>query len=478
MSQRIEAMTPQIGKQLPPLGRGAYNKRVGMVAVIATFGGLLFGYDTGVLNGALSFMISYFDITPWEEGLITFVLLIGAAAGALFGGRISDRHGRRRFIVFLAILFFIGALGSVFSVQFGVLLIFRFVLGLAVGGASVTVPVYIAEVAPFEKRGSLVSRNELMIVTGQFLAFLINAIIGNIWGSNPDVWRYMLAVAVLPAFVLFFGMLRMPESPRWLVSQERDEEAHAVLGTMRSAQRAAAEMAEVQHLAMLERQEKLGSWKEILSTAWTRRLLLIGFGIAFFQQLTGINSMMYYGTQVLEQAGFDRNAALGFNVLNGIASVVPMVIALYIINRVSRRSMMITGFIGTTTAHIGVGLVGILLPADNTIRPWLLLVFIVAFIAMMQGTIGPLSWLMISEIFPLRMRGIMIGASALVLWLTNAAISLVFPSLVAALGFGTFLVFAGVGVVAILFMAKYLPETGGKSLEEFEESYKAKAGHR
>ena len=476
MAQKLDVTVPAgERRQLPALGRGSYNKRVGMVAVIATFGGLLFGYDTGVLNGALSFMISYFNITPWEEGLITFVLLIGAAAGALFGGRISDRYGRRRFIIVLAVLFFIGALGSVFSLRFDVLLTFRFILGLAVGGASVTVPVYLAEVAPFEKRGSLVSRNELMIVTGQFLAFLINAIIGNVWGSNPDVWRYMLAVAVLPAFVLFFGMLRMPESPRWLVSKGRDEEAHAVLGTMRSEERAAAEMAEVQELAELERQEHLGSWKEILSKRWTRRLLLIGFGIAFFQQLTGINSMMYYGTQVLEQAGFDRNAALGFNVLNGLASVLPMIVALYIINRVSRRSMMITGFIGTTTAHIGVGLVGILLPADNMIRPWLLLVFIVAFIAMMQGTIGPLSWLMISEIFPLRMRGIMIGASALVLWLTNAVISLVFPSLVAALGFGTFLLFAAVGLVAIAFMAKFLPETGGRSLEEFEETFKAQS---
>lgn len=472
MGQTVSTTAGAGGPTLPPIGRGAYNKRLGLIAVIATFGGLLFGYDTGVLNGALSFMIDYFGITPFEEGLITFVLLIGAAVGAFFGGRISDRYGRRRFIIALSVLFFVGALGSVFAFHFEVLLIFRFILGLAVGGASVAVPVYLAEVAPFEKRGSLVSRNELMIVTGQFLAFLINAIIGNAWGSNPDVWRYMLAVAVLPAFVLFFGMLRMPESPRWLVSKGHDAEAEAVLGTMRSEQRAAAEMAEVRFLADQEKQEKLGSWKEIFTSPWTRRLLLIGFGIAFFQQLTGINSMMYYGTQVLEQAGFDRDAALGFNVLNGIASVGPMLLALYIINRVSRRAMMITGFIGTTAAHIAVGLVGILMPEDDPVRPWLLLIFIVAFIAMMQGTIGPLSWLMISEIFPLRMRGRMIGASAMVLWITNAVVSLIFPSLVAALGFGTFLLFAGVGFVAIAFMAKFLPETGGRTLEEFEETYK------
>jgi MFS family permease len=175
---------------------------------------------------------------------------------------------------------------------------------------------------------------------------------------------------------------------------------------------------------------------------------------------------------VLEQAGFDRNAALSFNVLNGVASVLPMIVALYIINRVSRRSMMITGFIGTTTSHIGVGLVGILLPEDNAVRPWLLLVFILAFIAMMQATIGPLAWLMISEIFPLRMRGLMIGASVLVLWLTNAVVALVFPPLVAVMGFGTFLVFAAIGLFAIAFSVKFLPETGGRSLEEFEETFK------
>ncbi|MHC8609824.1 sugar porter family MFS transporter (plasmid) [Paenarthrobacter ureafaciens] len=476
MAQKLDVTAPaERRKQLPAIGRGAYNKRLGMITVIATFGGLLFGYDTGVLNGALTFMSNYFNISPWEEGLITFILLIGAAVGSLLGGKVSDRYGRRPFIIVLAVLFFIGTLGAALSLQYDVLLAFRFILGLAVGGASVTVPVYLAEVAPFEKRGSLVSRNELMIVSGQFLAFLINAIIGNLWGTNPDVWRYMLAVAVLPAFVLFFGMLRMPESPRWLVSKGCDDEAHTVLKTMRSLDRADAEMAEVRELADQERQESLGSWKEILSTRWTRKLLLIGFGIGIFQQLTGINSMMYYGTQVLEQAGFDRNAALGFNVLNGVASVVPMIVALYIINRVSRRSMMLTGFIGTTTAHIGVGLVGILLPEDNLLRPWLLLVFILAFIAMMQATIGPLAWLMISEIFPLRMRGLMIGATVLVLWLTNAAVSLVFPPVVAALGFGTFLLFAVLGLFAIVFTGKCLPETGGRSLEDFEESFRTQS---
>lgn len=467
-------ITNAVAASLPPIGNGPYNRRIGLIAVIATFGGLLFGYDTGVLNGALSFMVDYFGLTPIQEGMITFTLLIGAGIGAFFGGRISDAIGRRTNIIILAVLFFVGAAGCVISPTYEVLLVFRFVLGLAVGGASVTVPVYLAEVAPFEKRGSLVSRNELMIVSGQFLAFLINAIIGNVWGGNDEVWRYMLAVAVIPAFVLFFGMLRMPESPRWLVAKGRDDDALAVLRTVRSEERAVAEMDEVRELYAVEKVEQSGTWADVRNQRWIRRLLFIGIGIAAYQQLTGINSMMYYGTQVLEEAGFSRNAALSFNVLNGLASVGAMFVALAIINKYNRRTLMTIGFIGITICHLAVGIVGVALPPDNPVRPWLLLIFIVAFIAIMQGTIGPLAWLMIAEIFPLRMRGLLIGTTVLVLWATNATISLVFPSLVAALGFGTFFLFAAVGLLALLFVSTSVPETRGQTLEDLEEHFKVK----
>lgn len=465
-------ITNAVKVALPPLGNGPYNKRLGLVAVIATFGGLLFGYDTGVLNGALSFMMEYFGLNAFQEGLITFTLLIGAAVGAFFGGRLSDRLGRKRNILIIAVLFFIGAGGCVIAPTYETLLVFRFILGLAVGGASVTVPVYLAEVAPFEKRGSLVSRNELMIVGGQFLAFGINAIIGNVWGGNDQVWRYMLAVAVIPAFVLFFGMLRMPESPRWLIARGREDEALDVLRQVRSEERAVAEIEEVRQLADIEKDEQSGTFKDIVRTPWIRRLLFIGIGIAAYQQLTGINSMMYYGTQVLEAAGFTRNAALSFNVLNGVMSVTAMLIALSIINRFNRRSLMLFGFIGTTTMHLIVGAIGLGLPEDNPLRPWLLLVAILLFIGVMQGTIGPLAWLMIAEIFPLKMRGVMIGITVLVLWTTNAIISLVFPSLVDAMGFGTFLIFAAIGFLAILFVATSVPETKGKSLESLESHFK------
>lgn len=465
---------------LPPLGEGSYNRRLGLVAVVATFGGLLFGYDTGVLNGALGFMKvdpsltgGAAELTSGQIGLITSILLAGAAIGALVGGRLSDRLGRRRLIIGLAVLFFVAALGCVLAPNYAVLLVFRFCLGLAVGGASVTVPVYLGEVAPFEHRGSLVSRNELMIVGGQFLAFVINAIIGNVFHADAHTWRYMMTVAVVPAVFLFFGMLKMPESPRWLMLKNRPEEALNVLRQVRSEERAVAEMAEVAALAEEARAEQEGTLREVFATKWLRRLLFIGIGLAVFQQLTGINSMMYYGELVLQDAGFTHEVALIVNVFNGVASVTAMLIALkWVIDRFNRRAILLFGFIGTTVAHLLMGLVGTQMSLDNPARPWLLLVTIVVFVFIMQGTTGPLVWLMVSEIFPLRSRGAMIGVSVLMLWTTNMIVSQFFPMMQEALQFNTFFVFAGLGCLAILFIYTSVPETKGHTLEELEEHFK------
>jgi major inositol transporter-like SP family MFS transporter len=248
---------------LPPDRPGPHNRRLAVLAVVATFGGLLFGYDTGVINGALEPMSRNLSLSAFQVGVVAAILLLGAAVGAAVGGRFSDHWGRRTNILILACIFFIGTMGCVLSPNYEVLVVFRFVLGLAVGGASVTVPVYLAEVSPYERRGSLVTRNEFMIVFGQFLAFAINAIIFQIWGELPGVWRYMLLVAALPAIVLFVGMLRMPESPRWLVHKGRDREALDVLQQVRSPERAEAELAEVHHLAEEEEQARMGGWKDL-----------------------------------------------------------------------------------------------------------------------------------------------------------------------------------------------------------------------
>jgi MFS transporter, SP family, major inositol transporter len=456
---------------LPPDRPGPHSKRLGLIAVIATFGGLLFGYDTGVINGALEPMKQGLGLTPFKIGVVAAILLLGAAVGAAIGGRLSDRWGRRHNILMLAFVFFIGTMGCVLSPNFYVLAFFRFVLGLAVGGASATVPVYLAEMSPLERRGSLVTRNEVMIVFGQFAAFAINALIFNVWGEHQSVWRYMLVVAALPAIALFVGMLRMPESPRWLVHKGRDRDALEVLKQVRSPERAEAELAEVHELAEEEKEAQQGGWKD-LAVPWIRRLLIIGIGLGVVQQLTGINSVMYYGTQILEEAGFSNNAAVILNILNGVFSLSGLAVGISLMNRVNRRTMLLFGLTGTTTAHLLIGLSSLLL-APGLFRAYMILLFVVTFVFIMQGTLGPLVWLMLSEIFPLEMRGFGIGIAVFLLWITNFFVGLFFPTLVAGIGISsTFFLFAVVGALSFLFVWTMVPETRGRSLEELEEQFR------
>lgn len=456
---------------LPPDVPGPHSKRLGIIAVVATFGGLLFGYDTGVINGALEPMTTDLGLTAFTEGVVVSILIFGAAIGAIVGGALSDRFGRRHNILMLAIVFGVATIGCVLAPSWPVLAVFRFILGLAVGGASATVPVYLSEVAPVERRGSIVTRNEVMIVSGQFAAFVINALIFNIWGENPGVWRIMLVVAVLPAIALFIGMLRMPESPRWLVLKGREEEALSVLQQVRAPDRARAEMAEVHQLAEEERASKTAGATD-LGVRWIRRLILIGAGLGMFQQFTGINSIMYYGTQLLGDAGFSDSAAIIANTANGLFSVLGITVGLLIMNKINRRTLLLGGFALTTFFHLLVGLSAYLLP-DGTAKAWFILVFVVLFVFCMQGTIGPLVWLLLSEIFPLKIRSLAIGISVLVLWLSNAVVSLGFPVVVEEMGIAsTFFIFVGLGLLALVFVYRLVPETRGHSLEQLEEQFR------
>ncbi|MBB5159231.1 sugar porter family MFS transporter [Saccharopolyspora phatthalungensis] len=462
-----------VGTTLPPDGPGTHSRRLRMVVFVATFGGLLFGYDTGVINGALSPMKADLSLTPFTEGLVVSILIFGAAVGGAIVGKLADKYGRRRTILLLAVIFVVGTLGSAAAPTWQLLAAFRFVLGFAVGGASATVPVYLAEVSPAEKRGGMVTRNEFMIVTGQFAAFVINAIIYNAWGDFAGVWRFMLLVAVLPAFALLLGMLRMPESPRWLAEHGRDSDALAVLKQVRSAARAEAEMAEVRALAEEDREARTGDWSN-LGVRWIRRLIVIGAGLGMLIQFTGINAIMYYGTQLLENSGFSNNAATIANTLNGLFSVLGITAGILLINKINRRAMLLGGFAAITVLHVLVGAAAVFMP-DVAAKPYVVLTLVVAFVFVMQGTIGPLVWLLLSEIFPLKIRSFAMGMCVLVLWLSGAILTLVFPPFVAALGPGpVFFVFAGISVLGVLFTATMVPETRGRSLEEFENEFRVK----
>lgn len=452
----------------------AVSRRLRVITIIATFGGLLFGYDTGVINGALPYMTEDLGLTPVTEGIVTSSLLLGAALGAVTGGRLSDARGRRRAILLLAVLFFIGALGCTLAPTTAVMIVARFVLGLAVGGASVTVPVYLAEVSPAERRGALVTRNELMIVSGQLLAFTSNAIIARVGGESGGVWRWMLVIATLPAVVLWFGMLVMPESPRWLASRSRFGEALEVLKQVRSQARAEAELKEVSALAVRDEREKLGGWQDIRSTPWLRKLMFVGFGIAIVQQITGVNTIMYYGTQILTDAGFAADSALTANIANGVISVLATFVGIWLLGRVPRRPMLMTGQVGTTAALLLIGVFSLVLPSGDP-RAFAVLAMTVTFLAFQQGAISPVTWLMLSEIFPMRMRGFGMGVAAVMLWLTNFVIGLVFPSLVSGIGISnTFFLFVVAGVLSLTFVKLYVPETKGRTLETLEAELRAR----
>lgn len=453
---------------LPPLTAGAYRKRLTVVALVATIGGLLFGYDTGVINGALRPMSEELGLTPITEGIVTSSLLFGAAAGAFAGGRLSDAIGRRRTIIALSVVFLLGTIVAVIAPSFGIMVVGRVILGIAVGGASTVVPVYLAELAPYEIRGSLAGRNEVMIAVGAFAAFLVNAIIGNVWGHIDGVWRVMLAVCAVPAIALFIGMLRMPESPRWLVEKGRHGEALAVLKTVRPEERAVAELADVEHTAEEEERQQVTGFAAILKNKWLVRILLIGIAIAVFQQLTGINTIVYYGQTVLIEAGFDESAALIANVVPGLIGVIGSIISLYMMDRVNRRTMFLSGYGLVTLCHLLIGTAALAMP-DSPAKPYVILVLVVLFVGSMQTFLNVATWVILSEIFPLHMRGLGIGISVFCMWIANALLGLLFPTLEAALGLSVFYLLAAFNLIAFVFMFKMLPETRGRTLESIEE---------
>jgi major inositol transporter-like SP family MFS transporter len=441
------------------------------LTVIATLGGLLFGYDTGVISGALLYMKDDLNLSAFGEATVVSSLLFpGAALGALFGGRIADRIGRKRMLLLCGAIFLVGAVGCALAPNVQIMVAARVILGFGVGAASVTCPLYLAEMAPPDRRGRMVTINELMIVTGQMLAFAMNALLDHVI-QNPHVWRIMLAVAAVPAVALIVGMTFLPDSPRWYGLKSRFDEARAVLGLSLDDKEADAEFA-----AIVEHAErsvtKRTPWTVIRDVPWIRKVVLIGCGLAVVQQATGINTVNYYAPTILEESGLGVSASLIATIAVGVTSVVTTVIGIILLGFVGRRTMLLIGFAGVAASQAALVLTFLL--GESTTRSYVILGCMVVFVAFVQMFIGTCVWLLLSEIFPMSIRGFAMGIAVFILWCTNAAISFLFPVLNSALGStGTFGLFVAVNLVSLYFVWKCVPETKGTTLEQLEDRFEA-----
>lgn len=459
------------------------DKKIRLITLVSTIGGLCFGYDTGVISGALIFMKNDLGLTPLQEGLVTSFLLFGAAIGSVGGGWLSDRQGRRKNILWVAVIFIFGALGTAVAWDMSSMIIARFILGLAVGCASVTVPIYISELARPAQRERLVTVNELMIVTGQFLAYSVNASIVNFYPDMSHNWRLMLAIPALPGALLWIGMLVMPESPRFFVRKGQLDKAVAVLKTIRRPEEVEQEIRDIQQVSQIGINH--GRFVDELKRKWVLQLILIGLMIVLATRVTGVNTIMYYAPTVLKATGLGDAAAVTGAVANGVVSILATLLGMLLIGRHSRRKMFFTGQIGVTLSLVLIGLSFKLffhmetvdgvsgLHANSTGASYIILALMLVFLTFMQGWIAPVFWLMLAEIYPLRMRGLGMGFAVFGLWIFDFIIQSIFPILLNSYGGGmTFGFFAATNVIMLILLVKFLPETRGLTLEQIEQKFR------
>lgn len=459
------------------------DKKIRLITLVSTIGGLCFGYDTGVISGALIFMKNDLGLTPLQEGLVTSFLLFGAAIGSVGGGWLSDRQGRRKNILWVAVIFIFGALGTAVAWDMSSMIIARFILGLAVGCASVTVPIYISELARPAQRERLVTVNELMIVTGQFLAYSVNASIVNFYPDMSHNWRLMLAIPALPGALLWIGMLVMPESPRFFVRKGKIDKAVAVLKTIRRPEEVEQEIRDIQQVSQIGINH--GRFVDELKRKWVLQLILIGLMIVLATRVTGVNTIMYYAPTVLKATGLGDAAAVTGAVANGVVSILATLLGMLLIGRHSRRKMFFTGQIGVTLSLVLIGLSFKLffhmetvdgvsgLHANFTGASYIILALMLVFLTFMQGWIAPVFWLMLAEIYPLRMRGLGMGFAVFGLWIFDFIIQSIFPILLNSYGGGmTFGFFAATNVIMLILLVKFLPETRGLTLEQIEQKFR------
>lgn len=438
----------------------------GFIFFFGALGGLLFGYDTGVISGAILFIKSDMSLTILQESFVVSAILLGAMIGAATIGALSDKLGRRKMILTAASIFFLGSIMAACANSASFLIFTRLLLGIAVGGASALVPIYLSEMAPAESRGRLSSLNQLMIISGILLAYIVDLIFENIDGG----WRIMLGFAALPAILLFLGTLCLPESPRWLISKGKEAMARNILSNLRNS--IAVVEREIADIKKIESSQKAGFGE--LCQKWVRPALVVGIGLAIFQQIIGCNTVIYYAPRTFAAIGLGTSAAILSTVGIGILMVITTFIALLVMDKFDRKKLLIMGSIGMAVSLFALGILSSLSTTNSSAVAYVTIIFSAIYIMFFCATWGPIMWVMIGEVFPLKIRGLGVGVSSIVNWASNFAVALTFPPLFETFGTKLFMLYAAMSVLSVFFVKYKVFETRNRSLEEIEMSLQEK----
>lgn len=442
-----------------------------VISAIAATGGLLFGFDTGVISGAQNFLqdINGWGISDSKLEWVTTAVLIGAVMGAALSGKITDILGRKKVILATAVIFAVGAILTGAAPTLNTLVVGRIIVGVAIGIASFSVPLYISEISPTRNRGALVSLNQLMITIGILVSYISDYLIAN--DSNPFSWRWMFYVGFFPAMILFIGMIFLPETPRWLIGKGKEEKGLEVLKKVEDPDLVEETITKIK--ADIARESESAALREVFKP-WLRTALFISIGIMFIQQCTGINTIIYYSPKIFKIAGIESNTLTILpSIILGSVTVIFTVVSIMLLDKLGRRPLYFLGLIGMSVSLVALGLSFYWEESLGDTLKYFTLVSMFFYLAFFAVSLGPLGWLIISEVFPLKVRGVGMSFGSLSCWLFNGIVVFTFLKLINALSpAGVFWLYASLGVVGIIWGYYYIPETKGITLEQIEDQWR------
>ncbi|EPZ46053.1 hypothetical protein N007_00945 [Alicyclobacillus acidoterrestris ATCC 49025] len=467
----VNELSTQISTQY---ARPSNTRFVSLVSGVAAIGGFLFGYDQGVISGAIGFLQTQFHMDSSLEGFVSASIPLGAMLGVLIAGFLSDRLGRKPVLLLAGLLFVASSLGAGAANSVAVLVIARIVGGIGIGVASMLSPLYISEISPASIRGRLVGTNQLGVVLGIFIVYIVNAVIANVHTHAWDQaygWRWMFGVGAIPGIIFFILLFWVPESPRYLLKQGHEARALAVLEKINGAVVAQAELAQIT-TSLREESEVNGLWRELMRRG-IRVALLVAVVLAAMQQFTGTSAVAYYAPIIFKQGGAGDNAALIETVLIGAIKVIFTIVLMLLVDRVGRRRLLL---IGASMMAIFLIILGVSFEAA-TVSIGVVLAFILLHTVAFELSWGGGVWIVISEIFPTRIRGRAMAIGSFVLWGATYLVTQFFPVMMSHLGASiTFWVFALMCIIMFLFTLRFVPETKGKSLEQIQRDWTGEKG--